>query len=81
MKQVEEARKYTRYQCSRRHWQNGYLIGIAGQFYKTLPGAFKKKTRTHLQTRPFNFALNARRISLSMQIDSFVEIGSYLCKN
>lgn len=55
-------------------------IGIAGQFYKTLPGAFKKK-HTHLQTRPFNFALNARRISLSMQIDSFVEIGSYLCKN
>lgn len=23
------------------------LIGIAGQFYKTLPGAFKKKTHTH----------------------------------
>ena len=49
MKQVEEARKYTRYQCSRRHWQNGYLIGIAGQFYKTLPGAFKKKN-THTLT-------------------------------
>ena len=57
------------------------LIGIAGQFYKTLPGAFKKNTHTHLQTRPFNFALNDRRISLSMQIDSSVEIGSYLCKN
>lgn len=50
MKQVEEARKYTRYQCSRRHWQNGYLIGIAGQFYKTLPGAFKKKTHTLTNT-------------------------------
>lgn len=57
------------------------LIVIAGQFYKPLHGAFKKALCTHLQTWPFNFALNDRRISLGMQIDPFVEIGFYLCKN